>query len=261
MNIGLGISLITVLICIYVFRKGLKKNNNSYTVPGNIIHLLEEHVSFYNQLDEENKSQFENRITDFLKRVSIRGVDTKVEDLDRVLVAAGAIIPIFSFPDWRYNNISEVLLYKGTFNKDFSTRSKDRNVLGMVGDGAMHREMILSQPSLRSSFSNQQDGQNTVIHEFVHLIDKADGATDGIPEYLIARPYLIPWIKLMHETISEMKSKTRSDINMYGATNDTEFFAVVSEYFFERPHELKEHHPLLFEMLDHMFHPIKESVQ
>lgn len=261
MNIGLGISLIIVLICIYVFRKGLKKNNNSYTVPGNIIHLLEEHVSFYNQLDEENKSRFINRTTDFLKRVSIRGVDTKVEDLDRVLVAAGAIIPIFSFPDWRYNNISEVLLYKGTFDKDFSTRSKDRNVLGMVGDGAMHREMVLSQPSLRSSFSNQRDGQNTAIHEFVHLIDKADGATDGQPDYLISRPYLIPWIKLMHETITEMKSTTRSDINMYGATNDTEFFAVVSEYFFERPHELKEHHPQLFEMLENMFHPQYESVQ
>jgi Mlc titration factor MtfA (ptsG expression regulator) len=261
MNIGLGISLIIIAFCIYIFRKGFKINTRNFIIPGNLKQLLTDHVAFFNQLDEGNKSRFENRVTDFLKSVAIRAVDTKVEDLDRVLVAAGAIIPIFSFPDWRYNNISEVLLYKGTFDKDFSTRSKDRNVLGMVGDGAMHREMVLSQPSLRSSFSNQHDGQNTAIHEFAHLIDKADGATDGQPEYLIARPYLIPWVKLMHETISEMKTTERSDINMYGATNDTEFFAVVSEYFFERTLELKEHHPQLFEMLENMFHPVNESGQ
>jgi len=40
------------------------------------------------------------------------------------------------------------------------------------------------------------------------------------------------------------------NIDMYGATNPTEFFAVISEYFFERPGLLKANHPELYEMLE-----------
>ncbi|MEI9935363.1 MAG: M90 family metallopeptidase [Ferruginibacter sp.] len=136
-------------------------------------------------------------------------------------------------------------------------RRKRPQYFGMVGDGALHRQMILSQPSVRSSFQHPQDGHNTVIHEFVHLIDKADGATDGIPEYLLSRPYVLPWINQIHQTIKEMNDKGHSVINFYGATNDAEFFAVVSEYFFERPAELKTHHPELYNLLEQMFHPSK----
>jgi len=50
-----------------------------------------------------------------------------------------------------------------------------------------------------------------------------------------------------------MKAGAASDINLYGATNDAEFFAVVSEYFFEKPDELKAKHPELYAMLEQMF--------
>jgi hypothetical protein len=35
-------------------------------------------------------------------------------------------------------------------------------------------------------------------------------------------------------------------IDSYGATNPAEFFAVATEFFFERPVQLKEHHPQLY---------------
>ena len=252
--IGLIIIIIIVIVgfAIYADRKKRIKN---YTLPANTKQLLTEHVPFYTKLADNDKSLFETRIKDFLAHTSIRGVGAKVEDLDRILIASGAIMLIFSFPDWKYNNISEVLLYKDTFNTEYSTDGAERNVLGMVGDGAMRREMILSKQSLRASFTNPIDGENTVIHEFAHLIDKADGTADGIPEYLLSQPQLLPWTKLVHETIKEMKQKGHSDIDLYGATDDAEFFAVVSEYFFEKPDKLKEHHPELYNMLYQMFHP------
>lgn len=253
MNIGLAISLIIIIIAVIFFRKGLRKDRSKYIVPENTQQLLTTNVAFYNKLSDADKVLFENRICDFLSNVAIRGVDVSIEDIDRVLVASGAIIPIFAFPDWRYNNLNEVLLYKGTFSKDYRTRGGERNVLGMVGDGVLHREMILSQPSLRASFLNPTDGHNTAIHEFAHLIDKADGATDGIPEYLLQHPYVLPWINHMHEAIREMKGKGHSDIDPYAATSDTEFFAVISEYFFERPHDLAVHHPQLYGLLSKMF--------
>jgi Mlc titration factor MtfA (ptsG expression regulator) len=251
----LFIIFVVIFIVVIKLYFDTKKRNKGFRLPANTRQLLLEHVDFYRKLDDRDKGLFVGRVKDFLANTTIRGVDVEVEDLDRILVASGAIILIFAFPDWKYNNLSEVLLYKGTFTKEFSTKGPDRNVLGMVGDGAMHREMILSKPSLRASFQNATDGQNTALHEFAHLIDKADGATDGAPEYLLPQPQVLPWLALVHKTIAEMKHKKHSDINRYGATNDAEFFAVIAEYFFERPDKLKEQHPELYAMLEEMFYP------
>jgi len=253
---GLIIIIIAIIIGFVLYTNRLKKIRN-YQLPPNTLQLLTDNVPFYNNLDSKYKLLFEARIKDFLARTTIRGVDVEVDDLDRILIASGAIMLIFAFPDWRYNNLSEVLLYNKAFNAGYSTEGTERNIIGMVGDGPMHREMILSKPSLRSSFQSATDGSNSVIHEFAHLIDKADGQVDGIPEYLLSQPQILPWMDLVHRTIVEMRNNEDTDINYYGATNPQEFFAVVSEYFFEQPEKLKENHPELFAMLDKMFHPSK----
>lgn len=240
------------LIYLYLYSK---KRTSGYQMPANTAQLLLDHVPFYVSLAPDKRRQFETRIKDFLDHTVIRGVDTDVDDLDHILIAAGAIMLIFAFPDWRYNNLNEVLVYNTSFDRDFNTAGPERDVLGMVGDGAMHRVMILSKPSLRASFNNTHDGHNTVIHEFAHLLDKADGATDGIPEYLLDKLYILPWIKNMHDTMRAMKEQHSPDINIYGATNEAEFFAVVTEYFFEKPEELKQRHPELFKLLQQMFLP------
>ena len=249
--------LVLANIIWYLRNRRQQKNLAETALPPNATQLLAENVRFYNKLSDKGKALFEARVKDFLVHTSIRGVEVEVDDLDRILVASGAIMLIFAFPDWKYNNISEVLLYNDTFNRDFSTEDPQRNVLGMVGDGAMHREMILSKKSLRESFKGQSDGENTAVHEFAHLLDKADGATDGVPEYLLQKDQLQPWTQLVHNTIRQMAQNGRSDINLYGATNEAEFFAVVTEYFFERPEKLKENHPELYQMLDEMFHPAR----
>lgn len=257
---GLFIIGILVLIVVLIVRaqQQKKKKIAAYKLPANAKVILEENVAFYRELGAVEKQMFEERLRDFLARTAIAGIKgVRVTDLDRLLVASAAIIPIFSFPDWKYNNIDEVLLYKEAFDKEYRQDGDDRNIIGMVGSGAMQGQMILSQPSLRTSFQNPEDGLNTAIHEFAHLLDKADGAVDGVPEYLLSKPYIIPWVKHMHETIQAMKEGDSRDINLYGASNDAEFFAVVTEYFFERPTQLQQHHPELYRLLEQMFHPVK----
>ena len=222
--------------------------------------ILLNKVNFYQQLTPTNQAIFEKRMLHFLSQVTITGINTIIEDEDRVFVAASAIIPIFGFPEWEYNNLNEVLLYPESFNKDFiNSDGEEKPVLGMVGDGAMQHMMVLSQPSLREGFTNRTDKNNTGIHEFVHLLDKTDGAVDGIPENLADKTHLLPWIKRMHENI-QLIMDNRSDINPYGATNQAEFFAVVAEYFFERPDLLQSKHPELYELLETIFrqHPVDE---
>jgi Mlc titration factor MtfA (ptsG expression regulator) len=220
----------------------------SIPLPGNYRQLLNDHVQFYRKLDEAGKNRFEIRLQHFLAGIRITGVRTNVEDIDRVLIGASAIIPIFAFAEWEYINLNEVLLYPETFSEEFKQEGGDRYVTGMVGSGPMQYVMVLSQHALRQGFLNNTDKSNTAIHEFVHLIDKTDGDADGVPEILMHHQYTLPWLDMIHKNIKEVM-RNKSDINPYGATNQTEFFAVVSEYFFERPDLLQIKHPELYEMI------------
>ena len=214
--------------------------------------ILKTQVPFYQQLNEDNKKEFEKRLQQFLKQVRITGVKTTVEDLDKVLIAASAIIPIFNFPGWEYIYLHEVLLYPDSFDHEFQQKGGNRSILGMVGNGALNHVMILSQQQLRQAFINKTGKDNTAIHEFVHLVDKTDGDIDGVPAFIMERKYIQPWLQLMRHEIN-LINEDKSDIDPYGATNEAEFFAVVSEYFFERPKLLKEKHPELYALLEKIF--------
>jgi len=254
MEIILSIILVfTIIIVLIAWAAGRQKKHIVHQpIPGNFKNILLKEVEFYEQLDEEKRLLFENRVQQFLSSVKITGVNTTVEDLDRVLIAASAIIPIFAFPNWEYINLNEVLLYPDSFDDKFQQEGAGRNTLGMVGTGAYQNIMILSKHELRQGFLNRTGKTNTAIHEFVHLVDKTDGDTDGIPESIMAKSYIIPWLKLAQSNITSIK-ENESDINPYGATSQTEFFAVVSEYFFERPDLLQAKHPQLYELLVKIF--------
>ena len=241
-------------VLIYSFKK---LNNSTWKkpikpFPASWRKTLFENVQFYNNLEAAEKLTFETKVQEFLLNINISGVETEVNEYDRVLVAASAIIPIFAFPNWQYFNLKEVLIYPDLFNDQFGTDGEKRSIAGMVGTGYMEGKMILSKQALYQGFRNESDKKNTAIHEFVHLIDKADGNIDGIPSLLLEKQYTIPWIDLIQKKIEEIY-EGKSDINPYGATNKTEFFAVISEYFFERPKLLKQKHPELYKLLELIF--------
>ena len=213
---------------------------------------LLETVPFYEHLNAEERASFESRMMEFLDTTQITGVKTHVDDVDKMLLAASAIIPIFAFPNWKYHNLHEILLYPAHFDEQFGIGSKEKAILGMVGYGYMDGKMIISKKSLHHGFTNETDKRNTAIHEFVHLLDKSDGKVDGIPVHFMQEPAVLPWLNLMDENIHKILKK-KSDINPYGATNRAEFLAVASEYFFERPHLFKKKHPELYEMLSDFF--------
>lgn len=234
----------------FIAGRGKNKVVNSFEPDTN---FLEKNVLFYSKLDTGQKQQFNTAIKCFLNDVKITGVDTTVEDTDKLLVAAAAIIPIFYFKKWKYYNLSEVLLYSDAINMDFQTTgSEDRNILGMVGTGSFEGKMLLSKHALQQGFFNKTDKSNTAIHEFVHLIDKSDGDTDGIPEILIDKQFILPWIDLIKQQVSAI-AKNKSDINPYATMNNAEFLAVTAEYFFERPDLLETKHPQLYNILKEIF--------
>ncbi|UTW62762.1 zinc-dependent peptidase [bacterium SCSIO 12741] len=214
--------------------------------------ILQSQVEFYQRLSHSEKDHFENDILEFLSRVKITGIQTKVEDEDRLLVAASAAIVVFGFPEWRYQYLREVLLYPSHFDRDFNFRNPSEMVTGMVGNGPMEGVVIFSKPALHQGFDITSDKKNVGIHEFVHLFDKEDGVIDGIPPGWENQALQTTWLQLIQKKVEEI-TEGDSDINPYGATNRQEFLAVASEYFFERPALLKKKHPELYDILEHTF--------
>lgn len=241
--------LIIILIILFVFQPRRKE---VFSWPENYRDLLQDYVVFYSKLDEEGKKQFEQKFEKFMSATRITGANAEVEDLDRVLIGAAAVIPAFSIPDWEYINLREVLVYPGHFNTEFEQHGHDRTVSGMVGTGALQNVMILSKWELRQGFVNNSNNRNTAIHEFVHLIDKMDGTLDGVPELLLPRKFVQQWQQLMQQTMDEIRQGS-SDIDIYAATGAVECFAVLSEYFFEQPELFRTRHPLLNEMLERIY--------
>ena len=127
---------------------------------------------------------------------------------------------------------------------------------GMVGaTGLFDGVMILSRPELFAGFAEGAGKHHVGIHEFAHLIDQTNGAIDGVPATL-PRECLRPWTTLVHEHLAH-RAGNKAGIPTYGYTNEAEFFAVVSEYFFQSPAEMAERDPPLYALLQRIFdqHP------
>lgn len=244
--------IILVAFAFYAFKQNKKRPLQSF--PEGWKSILSENVRFYRKLSTVEKKRFHQRMMLFLSEVYIEGVNTEIEDLDKILIAASAVIPVFGFKEWHYNNLSGIIIYPDNFNGDleFESNGKKRVIAGLVGSGRFEKQMILSRKALRHGFENDTDKGNTSVHEFVHLIDKMDGEGDGVPERLLQNQYITPWLKLMHEEM-EAINDDKSDIREYGGTSEVEFLAVASEYFFERPRLFKRKHPELYEMLEKCF--------
>ena len=244
--------VVLVVFVGYVFYKMYSKKVEPF--PSHWHDILLREVHFYSELDVKEQKRFQNRMMQFLSEVYIDSVDFEIEDLDRILIASSAVIPVFAFKEWHYSTVSGIIVYPDNFNEDFefSNTKSSRSIAGVVGTGRLERKMILSRKALRHGFRNSTDKRNTAIHEFVHLIDKMDDNIDGVPEILMQNAYTIPWLKLVHDEM-EAINNDKSDIRAYGGTKQSEFFAVAAEYFFERPKLMKRKHPELFKMMSECF--------
>lgn len=242
---------IILILSYFIFRskKSLKPTLDQST---DYRPLLIDHIEYYQRLSDSSKIRFERLIIDFLQNNRIEGVGTKITDIDRIMIASSAVIPVFGFPEWRYKNLTNIILYPDTFDNEFQFEGKDRNILGMVGSGYMNGQMLLSRAALVKGFSKSHGRENVAIHEFIHLLDKADGVTDGALEILIKHEYTIPWFKMMHQEMHRIEFG-KSNLNPYALTNEVEFLAVAGEYFFEKPEELKHKHPDLYQQLTQLF--------
>ena len=249
--IGALISIPLFLASYLFFMRKYRRRRRilSRPFPADWEFILRGHVPYYSTLSAEEQERFKQEIQIFLGEKRITGIDTEIDDTIRILIAASAIIPVFNFPEWEYDNLGEVLVYPSSFDEEYEFSHRSGDILGLVTNYG--GTMIISKPALLYGFE-KMDKTNVGIHEFAHKVDGADGSIDGVPALLVDKKTAARWMRIV-EKESEIIREGRSEINPYALTNSAEFFAVASEYFFENPSSLAEKHPELYEILRRIF--------
>jgi Mlc titration factor MtfA (ptsG expression regulator) len=168
---------------------------------------------------------------------------------DMVLaITAPACLLIVNHSLDEYRQLRSILVYPDAYRVKDEFGMEDVRLGESWGSGSV----VLAWKSVLAGDRNPEDGLNVVLHEFAHQLDQADGAGDGVPE-LDDREDYGRWSAAFRPAFEEFKDIVRrglpSVIDEYGATNPAEFFAVVTETFFERAKKLREEEPDLYEEL------------
>lgn len=178
----------------------------------------------------------------------------------RVLISAEACLLTLGRSVDAFDHVRTILLYPARY----VAREAVEDELGVVTEDLDDREgeawergqVVLSWSEV-SADAKRADGRNLVLHEFAHQIDLLDflnGARPGPQDrerFARWRETFLDAFEAFAEAVDRGK-KVRV-LDPYGAEDEAEFFAVSTEAFFERPSDLKRHHPDLYALLSEYF--------
>jgi MtfA peptidase len=176
-----------------------------------------------------------------------------ITDEVRVTIAAQACLLLLGharadcFP-----RLTQVLVYPDAFvaqrEQALGNGVVQAQALAMSGESWAQGQVILSWADVVAGAANPADGRNVVLHEFAHQIDQDSGVADGRPWR--PTPHLRQrWAAVMDAAFERLRLTPSTVIDAYGATQPAEFFAVLTEAFFERPHALAAEVPAAYREL------------
>jgi len=204
--------------------------------------FLADQCDHYDRLPAELRRRFESDLSIFVHETRITGIEMRVEERHRLLVAASAVTLSVGWPDYEWDQLAEVLLYPHDFDRDYAFGQAD-----LAGQAHPWGTIILSAPALEASFADPDDGFHVGVHEFGHLLDVDRTHFDGIPVGL-DEPRSRQWLALMEHEMQLMRSG-QSALDPYGADDPVEFLAVSLEAFFELPLLLRRRHGEIYGIL------------
>jgi Mlc titration factor MtfA (ptsG expression regulator) len=243
--------------------------------------ILRRRVPLYRQLPADLQHQLRRRILVFLAEKPFLGcAGLAITDEMRVTIAAQACLLRLNRGGALFPELKQILVYPGTFVVD-RVQAAPGGVLreqrrALAGESWSQGQVILSWQDVLDGAGVPDDGHNVVLHEFAHQLDQESGSANGAPR-LASRAAHARWADVMSREFAALQARIRareaaqvraqaqwswfgsSDtvsaaepadlISDYGATNEAEFFAVVTEVFFGQSDALARRHSELFALL------------
>ncbi|QRN97164.1 zinc-dependent peptidase [Archangium violaceum] len=217
--------------------------------PPEWLDFLERRIPFWGGLAPESRPRFLDLLKVFAWEKEFIGAGGfSITDEVRVVVSATAVRLVLYLDLSYYDRLREIIVYPDTF------RLPDRTG-GVLGEAKNWGTVILSWRAVLAGLGDPRDGHSTAVHEFAHVLDREDGAFDGTPQ-LRQYSHYRAWASVMGEhflKLREGRPVERQVLDDYGGLNEAEFFAVATESFFEKPRQMKDKTPELFEELKRFY--------
>lgn len=239
------------------FKKRRRNRVAKRHFPQKWLAIVERNVPFYKRLPDKDKKELQRHILVFVGEKHFIGCGgLEVTDEIKVTIAAQACILLLHRKTDYYPGLSSILVYP----QAYVARQTQHLVGGVMAEGDEVRlgeswyrgSVVLSWDDVRRSASDIHDGHNVVFHEFAHQLDSSDGRRDSTPVLRNHSTY-IAWARILQKDYEKLRHDVRHNrdtlLNKYGAINPAEFFAVATECFFEKPKQLRELHPELYQEL------------
>lgn len=213
---------------------------------------LQEHLAHYRFLGPAQREKLENAARIIEAETYWEGCGgLALDDRMRILIAANAALLVLENDAGHFENVTSVLVYPAGVVVPESRRGNGivAGETPILGQARFRGPIILSWSD--ALFGSQRIGaRNVVLHEFAHALDMLGGIIDGTPP--MPAGLRRRWAEVCQrefDTLNDqLESGMRTVIDPYAATNPAEFFAVVTEHFFEQPHVLHDAHPELWEV-------------
>ena len=172
----------------------------------------------------------------------------------RLAIAIQACILVLDLGLDSYRGWVEVIVYPDEFVTRYEYVDED----GVVHQGteAKSGEAWAGGPVVLSwadaVASGGADAYNVVIHEFAHKLDMLNGEPNGFPPLHVGMSRE-RWARAFEQAYAHFCDRLDAGedtaIDEYAAESPAEFFAVLSEVFFEDPALLRDEYPAVYEQL------------
>ncbi len=217
--------------------------------------ILRRNIPIYSRMAPPLQQQLHKLVQQFLHQKKFVGCEGQhIDDEVRVTIAGLACLLLLNRPSKVYPGLHAVLVYPTAFlvprkhvDEAGVVTETRQDLLGESwGDG----RVVLSWDHVRRGAQDWTDGQNVVLHEFAHQLDSESGSNNGAP-YLGSQESYRSWSQVLSRHFEDLRADAmfhhQSVLDHYGASSPAEFFAVATETFFEKPWQLSERHPALFD--------------
>jgi Mlc titration factor MtfA (ptsG expression regulator) len=240
---------------------GLKKRRRrrlrKQPLPPQWIEIIACNVPYYQNLSPDERRELHGHIQVFLYEKTFEGcAGLEMTDEIRVTIAAQACILLLHRETNYFPLMKTILVYPHRYLAHTSKRQAGglvhEGIQARLGESWKRGPIVLSWDDVLRGAADPNDGHNVVFHEFAHELDGESGALEGAPVLPDPTMYTA-WARVLSyeykSLLVDLEQDHRHLLDAYGATNPAEFFAVVTEAFFEKSRQLKSRHPELYEQL------------
>ncbi len=191
----------------------------------------------------------------FCHRKSFEGAHGLVVNHEMAMVIAlQACLPILELGLEVYDGWTSVIVYPSGFAPEHSFVDEygvTHHVKSALSGEAWQRGPVLL--AWDDAFcASGLDGSNLVIHEFAHKLDMQNGKANGFPP-LHRDMNADSWSSIFSRGYDDFANKCDAGVDLgidcYAAESPAEYFAVMSEVFFEKPKLLQRHYPAVYAQL------------